>query len=84
MSWFELWTCENIFSFTGRIDEFIIKDEKYHIDTVLINKILLENLGLQKKNIIDSGLCSVCNKEKIESVRVDKEKAGRATAIIIL
>lgn len=82
--------CERIFDFTGRTKEFIKKGDivtgvqKYNIDTVLINKILLLNLGLKEKNIIDSGLCSVCNKDKIESVRVDKEKAKRATAIIVL
>lgn len=76
--------CEDIFKFTGKTKEFIKKDKKYYIDTVLINKILLLNLGLKENNIIDSALCSVCNKDKIESVRVDKEQAGRATAIIVL
>ena len=82
--------CEGIFSFTGKMDEFIelgdIVDgeQKYNIDTVLINKILLTELGLKEKNIIDCNLCSVCNKEKIESVRIDGDMAGRATAIIVL
>lgn len=82
--------CENIFEFTNKTDEFIKKGEiiegvqKYNIDTVLINKILLLELGLKEKNIIDSDLCSVCNSEKIESVRVDKDKSRRATAIIML
>ena len=82
--------CESIFHFTGRTSEFIKPGEivegiqKYNIDTVLINKILLLDLGIKEKNIIDSELCSVCNKDKIESVRVDKEKSRRATAIIML
>lgn len=82
--------CESIFEFTGRTSEFIRKGEivdgtqKYNIDTVLINKILLIDLGLKEKNIVDSGLCSVCNGDKIESVRVDGDKSGRATAIIML
>lgn len=82
--------CENIFEFTGKTQEFIKEGQvingiqKYYIDTVLINKILLLNLGMKDKNIIDSNLCSVCNNDKIESVRIDKEKARRATAIIVL
>ena len=82
--------CQNIFGFTGRIEEFIEIGEivegiqKYYIDTVLINKILLENLGVKSKNIIDCGICSVCNGDKIESVRVDGENSGRATMIVTL
>ena len=51
--------CEEIFSFTGRCNEFIEKGnivddkQKYNIDTVLINRILLEGLGLKPENIID-------------------------------
>lgn len=82
--------CENIFEFTGKTQEFIKEGkvingiQKYYIDTVLINKILLLDLGIKEKNIIDSNLCSVCNNDKIESVRIDKEKARRATAVIVL
>ena len=82
--------CQNIFAFTNRVNEFIQIGkvingvQKYYIDTVLINKILLEDLGLKENNIIDCGLCSVCNGDKIESVRVEGEKAGRATMIITL
>lgn len=82
--------CQSIFGFTGRIEEFIEigekvdKQQKYYIDTVLINKILLENMGLKSKNIIDSGICSVCNGDKIESVRVDGDLSGRATMIVTL
>ena len=82
--------CESIFMFTGRVEEFIelgeITDgvQKYNIDTVLINKILLEGMGLQKKNIIDCDICSVCNGDKIESVRANENKSTRATMIITL
>lgn len=82
--------CQNIFEFTNRTEEFIQVGEvvsgvqKYYIDTVLINKILLEDLGLKEDNIIDCELCSVCNGDKIESVRVDGDKAGRATFIVNL
>ena len=82
--------CEEIFGFTGRTEEFIeigeVKDgvQKYYIDTVLINKILLTNMGLKSKNIIDCNICSACNGDKIESVRVDGDLAKRATMLVIL
>lgn len=58
--------------------------EKWNIDTVLINKIMLENAGLREENIIDSGICSVCNSSLIHSYRVEKEGYGLATALISL
>lgn len=82
--------CEGIFQFTGKTKEFIeigeIKDgkQKYLIDTVLINRILLEELGLKSENIIDSGLCSVCHKERINSARAEGKEFKRAIAVIKL
>ena len=82
--------CENIFNYTGKTNEFIKKGEikggkqKYYIDTVLINKTLLMNMGLNESNIIDSNLCSVCNSNFINSARVEGKNFKRATAIISL
>lgn len=79
--------CEEIFGFMGNTNEFIEKGEikdgkqKYYIDNVLINKLLLKELGVKEENIIDSNLCSVCNSEKINSYRADGNIA-RSTAII--
>lgn len=56
--------------------------EKWNIDTVLINKILLKQEGLKQENIIDSGICSVCNSELIHSYRVERQGYGLATALI--
>ena len=61
-----------------------IKDKKWNIDTVLINQIILEKVGLKKENIIDSGICSVCNSDIIHSFRVEKEGYGLNTALIEL
>lgn len=61
-----------------------VKGEKWNIDTVLINKIVMQNLGLKPENIIDSGICSVCNSDLIHSYRVEKEKYGLETAVIEL
>ena len=71
-------------------DSFInigeVKDgkQKYLIDTVEINKILLKRIGLKEDNIVDSELCSVCNKEYIHSARAEGEGFKRETAIIMM
>lgn len=75
------------FKYTQRIDEIIKKSKnnnKYYIDTVLINKIILKIEGLKESNIIDSMLCTRCNADKLHSYRKDKELSGRNTAIISL
>lgn len=73
----------NEFSNLDNMDDIITKkDSKYYIDTVLINKIILKEAGLKDENIIDSKICTVCNSEYMHSYRVDKELAGRNTAII--
>ncbi len=66
-------------------EKFITEElEKWNIDTVEINKIILKDIGLKEENIIDSGICSVCNKDLIHSFRVEKENYGLATALISL
>ena len=68
-----------------KIDEIIKKDgDKWYIDTVLINKIILKDTGILEENIEDSGICSVCSKEKIHSFRAEGPNYGLATAIITL
>ena len=69
----------------GNTDRFIEKrDEKWYVDTILINKLILKNIGILEENIEDSGICSVCNKEQIHSFRAEGESYGLATAIISL
>ncbi len=58
--------------------------EKWNIDTALINKILLKKEGLIEENIVDSGICSLCNSKIIHSYRAEKEKYGLETALIEL
>jgi copper oxidase (laccase) domain-containing protein len=73
----------NKFKYLNNIDEIIKQNkQKWNIDTVLINQIILENIGLKKENIIDSKICSVCNSDIIHSYRVEKEKYKLETAII--
>lgn len=58
--------------------------EKWNIDTVLINKIILKQAGLKEENIIDCGICSVCNSDLIHSYRVEKQGYGLSTALVML
>ena len=58
--------------------------EKWNIDTVLINKIILKREGLKEENIIDSGICSECNSELVHSYRAERTGYGLATALISL
>ena len=77
----------NEFKNLKQIDEFIIKDdkkEKWYIDTVLINKIILKEIGILEENIEDSNICSVCNSEIVHSFRKEGPAYGLATAIISL
>ncbi|MBR3152323.1 MAG: peptidoglycan editing factor PgeF [Clostridia bacterium] len=65
----------------GRIVE---GKQKYNIDTIKLNTRLLTDLGLVVENIIDSGVCTVCNKDKCNSYRVDGQKFKLSTAVITL
>lgn len=59
-----------------------MQNEKWNIDTIEINKQILKNIGLKEANIIDSGLCSVCNKDLIHSYRVEGKGYKLNTGII--
>ena len=50
----------------------------------MLNEMILEKQGLKKENIIDSGICSVCNSDLIHSYRVEKKGYGLNTALISL
>lgn len=47
------------------------------------NKLLLEEAGVLKENIFDSGICSVCNSKKVHSRRSDGENFGLGTTIVM-
>ena len=57
---------------------------KYYIDTTAINKQILQIAGLQKKNIIDSNICTVCNWDICHSFRTEKDLSGRAVSMMML
>ena len=74
---------ENEFKSLGQKEKWLEeRKNKWNIDTVFINKELLKNEGLREENIIDSGICSVCNSDIIHSYRVEKESYGLNTALI--
>ena len=58
--------------------------QKYHIDAVSANIKMLKSCGLQPQNIIDSGICTVCNSDSFHSYRAHRENAGRNAAIMCL
>ena len=58
--------------------------QKYKIDAVKANVNMLKECGLKEENIIDSGICTVCNNDLLHSYRIEKDKAGRNAAIMEL
>lgn len=77
----------NEFKDLKEIDEIIVPvpgEDRWSIDTVKINEVILRKAGLKQENIIDCGICSVCNSDLIHSFRVEKEGYGLGTAVIEL
>ena len=77
----------NEFNYMQNIDDIIqynARTKTYFIDTVVINKNLLQEEGIPEENIIDSKVCTYCNSNIIHSYRKEGEKSGRNTALICL
>ena len=74
----------------GHNDKIILKGnnikgkQKYNIDTIMANRIMLESIGVKPDNIIESNLCTVCNSEYMHSYRVEKENYLRNSTLICL
>jgi hypothetical protein len=64
--------------------EIIGGKQKYHIDAVKANINMLKQCGLKEENIIDSGICTVCNSDILHSYRAEKDKSGRNSAIMCI
>ena len=69
---------------SGFSSKNVKKNNKYLIDTILINRLILQNAGLRPENIIDSGICSVCNKDIVHSYRAEGNGYGLAAEVISL
>ncbi|MBR2704924.1 MAG: peptidoglycan editing factor PgeF [Clostridia bacterium] len=72
-------------------DESIIKlgemkdgKQKYYIDSVKAITGMLIECGLRPENIIDCGICTLCNKDYFHSYRDAKASSGRNASIMCL
>lgn len=63
----------------GEIEE---GKQKYYIHTTLINRLMIEEVGIKSENIVESKLCTVCHSDVFHSYRKDKENSGRNAAVI--
>lgn len=73
------------FSYLKNINEIIEEknpNKEWTIDTVLINKMILKEVGISEENIIDSKICNVCHSDLIHSYRVEKNGYGLSAAFI--
>ena len=69
------------------IDEVAVYEcGKYYIDAVRCNAWMLEQFGMKPENIVDSGICTVCHSDLINSYRGNRigEKHYRNLALIWL
>lgn len=77
---------EKEFSYLGKNEEIIFQEHeiigKYRINTTRINQLILEEVGVLSKNIIDSQICTVCHSDILHSYRKDGEKSGRNVAVL--
>lgn len=79
-------TFEQAFNTTEITRIGVIKNgkQKYYINTVLANTMMMKELGLKSENIIDCGICTVCENNFTYSYRAHGENAGRSTSLISL
>ena len=76
---------EETFGYLNRNCDIIEKSKeegKYFVDTTLINRLILEEIGVKEENIVESGICTACNSEVMHSYRVEGDKAGRNVAVM--
>ena len=77
---------EQVFSYLNRNNDIIEKSKKtegkYYIDTTLINRLILQEIGIKPCKIFESGICTMCNSKIMHSYRASGKEAGRNVAII--
>lgn len=64
--------------------EVIEGKQKYYFDTTNLIIDYLTEIGINRANIFDSNICSVCNVANMSSYRAEKEKADRNMNIVML
>jgi len=60
------------------------RNNHYYLDLVGINKKQILGLGIKPSRIIDSGICTSCQKQEFFSYRREKEGCGRMMSVIML
>lgn len=60
------------------------KGKKWNLDLWQTNRLQLEKIGVEGKNIIVSKICTACNKELFFSYRAENGCTGRMGAVIVL
>jgi len=60
------------------------KKGRLYLDLVGINKKILINLGVKRKNILDSNICTSCRNKDFFSYRKEGDSAGRMMSLIAL
>ena len=68
----------------AKILDFHEEKQKYHLDLMMINSLILQRVGLKKENIDLANICTACNRDVFFSYRADNGKTGRIAAIISL
>ena len=75
---------ETTFSYLNRNSDIIEKRKnKYNIDTTLINKLMLQEVGIKAENIIESGICTYCNSDYMHSYRANGNQVGTNNVCIL-
>ena len=64
--------------------EIVEGKQKYYFDTTNLIIDYLTEIGINRENIFDSNICSVCNVANMSSYRAEKEKADRNMNIVML
>ena len=67
-----------------KIGEVVEGKQKYYFDTTNLIIDYLTEIGINRENIFDSNICSVCNVANMSSYRAEKEKADRNMNIVML
>ena len=81
---------KNLFVDSFRTEEIVelgeVKEgkQRYFIDAVKANIDMFKLLGIKEENIVDCGICTVCNKDIIHSYRAEGKLSGRNTSLIAL
>ncbi|GAB6100566.1 peptidoglycan editing factor PgeF [Halanaerocella petrolearia] len=67
-------------------EEFVeeVDDQQWKLDLSLANQVQLEEVGVERRNIIHSNLCTACHSNLFYSYRRDKGETGRMASLIKL